>query len=554
MKLIDLTKEQLIKEVAKLKARKKYGLVWEDKPEDVVEQCKKKLPVLEEDKKKAINTDEKLPTNLIIEGDNYHALSVLNYTHQGKIDVIYIDPPYNTGAKDWKYNNDYVDINDTYRHSKWLSFMEKRLRFTEKLLSDRGVLVCTIDHNEQENLGILLREIFPDKEVTCVCIVHNPAGIQGINFSHSNEYAYFVYPKGKRYIGYQYRDDNSKDIRNFRDVTGDSSLRAAAKNCFYPILVKDGQVVGFGDVCPNDFHPKMNIKRKDGIIEIYPIDPEGTERKWRFARQTVEGVQNELIAKYLKKRDVWDIVRAKNKFNYKTVWVDPKYFANNYGTQVLNKILPPNSFSYPKSIYAVMDCIDAAGNNSKNLTVLDYFAGSGTTGHATMLLNKDGGTRKFILCTNNENGIAEDICYPRIKNVIKKIKGLESISGIPANLRYFKTSFVPKSNVSDDTRNNLVKKSTEMICVREDTFNEVLDKKEYKLYRNSGFVTAILFNLDKIDKFKDELNKLGLPAHVYVFSLTSDTYISDFEDLDIEHELCPIPESILEVYRKLFEE
>ena len=245
-----------------------------------------------------------------------------------------------------------------------------------------------LDDNEQENLGLLLKELFPNREITCVTIVHNPAGIQGLNFSASHEYAYFVYPKGGRFIGYQYRDDKNNDIRNFRDVTGESSLRKAAKNCFYPILIKESEIVGFGEVSPSNYHPEINMAKANGVIEVYPIDPSGVERKWRFARQTVEEIQKELLPKYLKQRKVWDITRSKNKFNYKTVWNDTRYFANNYGTQILNKILLPNIFSYPKSLYAVIDCIDAAGNNKKKLTVLDFFAGSGTTGHAILELNK----------------------------------------------------------------------------------------------------------------------------------------------------------------------
>ena len=160
LQLQDWTKEQLADEVIRLRKRKKYGLVWEDKPEDVVEQCKTELPVLKEIANKEIITNPATPTNLLIEGDNYHALSVLNYTHKGKIDVIYIDPPYNTGARDWKYNNDYVDINDQWRHSKWILMMEHRLRLTKKLLSQKGFIVCAIDNNELFALGILMDEVF----------------------------------------------------------------------------------------------------------------------------------------------------------------------------------------------------------------------------------------------------------------------------------------------------------------------------------------------------------------------------------------------------------
>jgi len=162
-KIDDMTKEELVALVKEVKKRKKYGLVWEDKPEDVVEQCKKELPVLEESKDKAIQKDEGLPTNLIIEGDNYHSLSVLNYTHAGKIDVIYIDPPYNTGAKDWKYNNHYVDSNDNYRHSKWINMMHHRLTLARNLLTEDGILICAIDDNEFANLKLLLEEILPSR-------------------------------------------------------------------------------------------------------------------------------------------------------------------------------------------------------------------------------------------------------------------------------------------------------------------------------------------------------------------------------------------------------
>ena len=552
-KIEDMTKEELVDLVKAVKRRKKYGLVWEDKPEDVVEQCKKELPILEEVTDKKINLTKALQTNLLIEGDNFHALSVLNYTHTGKIDVIYIDPPYNTGAKDWKYNNDFVDINDTYRHSKWISMMNNRLSLAKRLLSPDGVLICAIDDNEHAHLGTLLEEVFPNKEIHWITVIHNPGGIQGKNFSYTHEYAVFVIPKGKKIVNLQDRADNP-DVRPLRDVSTGDHLRTDAKNCFYPIYVKDNIVVGFGDVCPDSFHPSSaNVLRKDGILEIYPIDAQGNERKWVFARQTVEEIKNELKVVFNKQRKIHDIIRTKSKFNYKTVWTDGRYNANAYGTKILRKILPNCNFDFPKSIYTVYDCISAIVANKKDAIILDYFAGSGTTGHAVLMLNKlDEGNRKFILCTNNENGIAEDVCYPRIKKVIDGVVELSDITGFSANLRYFKTAFVSKSKVSDDTRRELVKRSTEMICVRENTFEKIEDNTSFKIYRDSNHVTGVLFDLDSLDSFKKRLQELNLSAHIYVFSLTNDTFNDDFDDLRLEHELCPIPESILEVYRKLF--
>ena len=181
-------RKELIKEIDQLRKRKKYGLVWEDKPEDVVEQCKKELPVLEEVKSKEVFTDPDKPINLLIEGDNYHALSVLNYTHKGKIDVIYIDPPYNTGAKDWKYNNDYVDGEDPYRHTKWLSLMAHRLRISKSLLSKNGVICVTVDDYEMPRLWMLIEEIFDEpNHLGTVVIRNNPSGrstAKGFSIAH----------------------------------------------------------------------------------------------------------------------------------------------------------------------------------------------------------------------------------------------------------------------------------------------------------------------------------------------------------------------------------
>ncbi|MBI3585351.1 MAG: site-specific DNA-methyltransferase [Nitrospinae bacterium] len=267
----NLEKEKLLVEIERLKnelkKRKKYGLVWEDKSEEVVEMCKKKLPVLKEVKSKEIITDPDKPVNLLIEGDNYHALSVLNYTHEKKIDVIYIDPPYNTGAKDWKYNNDYVDINDAYRHSKWLSMMSNRLKIAKNLLKNDGVLICAIDENECNRLGILLEGIFKDHEIHCVTIMHNPRGIQGRNFSYTHEYAYFVFRKNMQVIGP--RKIRNEDIywSNLRNWGGES-LRTDAKNCFYPVIIKSEKIIGFGNVPDDNYHPKGQTIVKDKYIQL----------------------------------------------------------------------------------------------------------------------------------------------------------------------------------------------------------------------------------------------------------------------------------------------
>ncbi|MGB3340142.1 MAG: site-specific DNA-methyltransferase [bacterium] len=547
------TKEELLKRIQQLEKRKKYGLVWEEKTERVVEMCKEKLPILKEVKSKEIITDKNKPMNLLIEGDNYHALSVLSYTHAKKVDIIYIDPPYNTGAKDWKYNNAYVDLNDAYRHSKWLSFMSKRLRLVKSLLKSSGVIICTIDENEQASLGLLLREIFLNKDIVCITIIHNPGGIQGVNFSYCHEYAYFIYPCGGKYINLQERDENP-DIRPLRNVSKGDHLRDAAANCFYPIYVKNKKIIGFGDVCLDSFHPKSaNIKRKDGIIDIYPIDTRGNERKWVFARQSVEAIVDDLSVEYNKKRKIWDIIRKKTKFPFKTVWTDSKYNANIYGTQLLSKIIP-TKFPFPKSLYAVEDCIKAVAHNKDNAIILDFFAGSGTTGHAVLDLNKkDGGNRKFILCTNNENNICTDVCYPRVKSVIKGYKNLkgENVEGLHGNLKYFKTDFID-AEPTDKNKIKLTQQATEMLCVKEGTFEKVLNNATFKIFKNNNHYTGIILDQLAIPKFKKTIEEIKGRFSIYVFSLSDETFDEEFADVKQKVKLSPIPEAILRVYRRIF--
>lgn len=581
------TKQELIREIKKLKKRKKYGIVWEDKPEKVAELCKEKLPVLEEDKSKEIKTDENKPINILIEGDNYHSLSVLNYTHKGKIDVVYIDPPFNTGAKNWKYNNNYVDENDQWRHSKWLSMMEKRLKLAKKLLKYNGVLICAIDENELWHLGCLLEEIFSGWEIHLITIVHNPRGIQGKNFSYTNEFAFFVFRKGLKVIGPRKLRDDEIYWSNLRNWGGES-LRTDARNCFYPILVKDNKIIGFGDVPPNDFHPTKQTEKKNGIYYVWPIDRNGIERKWRYSRQSIESVKD--LLRVRRSKDRIEIEIGKPYGIVKTVWQNPKYDAAEYGTKLVHALVPDSHFDFPKSVYNVYDCLAPIISDRKDAIVLDYFAGSGTTGHAVLMLNKeDGGNRKFILCTNNEvglekekefkekynlshrefikwveenrkewvewcekYGICSSITYPRIKAVIEGNRKYPEITGIKANLKYFKTDFVD-AEPTDLNKKKLVDKSTEMLCLKEDCFDLVKEAKHFKIFKNpQGKYLGIIYDDDGIEPFKKEVKKLKRKFVVYVFSLDESAREEEFEDVAEMVELKPIPAVILNVYRRIF--
>ncbi|RJR23834.1 site-specific DNA-methyltransferase [Candidatus Microgenomates bacterium] len=558
------TKEDLIEEMKRLRKRKKYGLVWEDKPEDVVEQCKKELPVLEEVKDKEISTDSDKPVNLLIEGDNFHALSVLNYTHKNKIDLIYIDPPYNTGARDWKYNNDYVDINDVFRHSKWISMMSNRLKIAKNLLKRDGVLICTIDKNENATLLLLLEELFPAYDVTTVVIEHNPKGLPSSNFSYSHEYAHFVIPKGLSVIGKN--PATKEDTRNLRRA-GRASYRTERPTMFYPIYIKDGKVKRIGPIPEASFHPgKRSILKDNGEIEIWPIDDRGKERRWHFGLDSIEDHIERIGVK--EKNGDYQLYVTAVPARYKTVWTGGDLDAGKYGTSLVKEIIG-KEFPFPKSLYATAKCLETVVYKKENATILDFFAGSGTTGHAVMMMNQQyGGSRNFILCTNNElngqekelrekglteqeiqeYGICRAVTYPRIRKVIE---GYNNTKGIKANLKYFITSFVP-ADPTDKNKIELTKKATEMLCIKEDTFEEAEFKEKFKIFRNKNHYTGIIFDHQAIDDFKRAIKDIDGRFSVYVFSLGDDTFDDEFADIKNKVKLSPIPEAILRVYRRIF--
>lgn len=350
--------------------------------------------------------------NLIIKGNNLLAISSLLKKYEGKIKCIYIDPPYNptSNANTFAYNN-------SFNRSTWLVFMKNRLEVAKKLLTRDGVLIVAIDKNEQPRLQILIEEIFPEYDTDCITVIHNPRGTIGTNFSYTHEFAIFVTPKGVKSIGNRKLLPEEIDWSPLRNW-GSESLRTDAKNCFYPIIVQNDNIVGFGDVSDDSFHPTAQTEIIDEKYYIYPIDSKGVERKWRYARQTVESIIHLLRVK--KTKVGLDIEIGKDFGTYKTVWTDSRYDANINGTQLLKSIIPDTTFSYPKSIYTVLDCIYSVVNNDKNAIILDFFGGSGTTGHAVMEINKDGGNRKYIL--------VEQMDYVQTNTLMRNVKIMQSIA------------------------------------------------------------------------------------------------------------------------------
>ncbi len=595
---------------------KKYGLVWEEHDEAVDLKMQTHIPVFTEDQSREICINPDLPFNYILEGDNLHSLYLLEKTCKEKADCIYIDPPYNTGAKDWKYNNDYVDKTNLYRHSKWLSMMNARLQIAKRLLKDDGVLICAIDENELATTILLFEDLFGQGyAIDPITIVHNPRGVQGDNFSYVNEYAIFVYRRGYKVIEDQAVQEENIDWSPLRNW-GTESERHDAANCFYPILIKNDEIIGFGDDVTNDdsIHPNQTeYDAETDIYSVYPIDVQGIERKWRYARQSVEGIRHLLRVK--KTDDGYDIEIGKDFAPYRTVWTDKKYDANEYGTQLISSMVPKNDFTFPKSVYNTYECLRAVTLYRPNALIVDFFAGSGTTGHATLMLNKElGGNRRFILCTNNDvgekkekeykkiygdindeaetwkqwcekYGIASSVTYPRIKAAIQgfihtkdfkevlfqqkitpaiinntskmlsaaektiaeyktaydsvktvvegdvfKVLGIvkkgKNIAGIPANLKYYKTEFVPKDEefLSDALLEHIV----EMIQIEHGV---KVDGDHYLLVWDDDDADALETRIDSLTEVKSiyvSKNVLLTTAQIEKFSKHEMVTIPDY--------------------------
>jgi adenine-specific DNA-methyltransferase len=427
--------------------------------------------------------------------------------------------------------------------------MSRRLTAAKKLLKNNGVLICAIDENEHARLGLLLERLFEGYEIHCITIVHNPRGVQGRNFSYTHEYAYFVFRNNLQAIGHRQISEDEIDWRNLRD-NGGESLRTDAKNCFYPIIVENEKVIGFGDVVAQDTHPQKQTVPTGSQCYVYPIDKSGIERKWRYARQSVEEIKD--LLRIRKTKSGYEIELGKDFGTVRTVWQDSRYDANEYGTKIVHSLVPSAHFDFPKSIFNTYDCIAPILSERKNAIVLDYFAGSGTTGHAAMILNKkDDGNRQVILCTNNENNICTDVCHPRIKKVIEGHDSYPDITNIPANLKYYRTAFV-SAEPTDRNKELLTKEAVEMLCLREDTFEFVLENDSFKIFKNNQCYTGIIFDQLSIPKFKKAVSKFDLPAHVYVFSLGDDDFADEFADMKKAIKVCSIPEAILRVYRRIF--
>jgi len=386
------------------------------------------------------------PFHTVINGENFHVLEALTYTHRGKMDAIYIDPPYNTGARDWKYNNDYVEAEDLYRHSKWLAFIERRLLVSRELLNPNGsTLIVTIDEKEYLRLGLLLEQMFPDASIQMVSSVINPKGSSRTGrFSRVDEYIYFVFLGSASVV--PWRSDMLREVegegRKVRWAglmrNGEGSRRQRIPSMFFPIYIdaETGEYHSTGEPPPPEVRPE-DVPSPPGTLPIWPIDQNGQELMWRLSppsfrdylaighakfgrRDKRTGLRSVSylqagIRQMLKSGEVVSVgkdpegaleLEFADAFGTRspvTIWNLVAHSASEHGAGLLKSMVPGRRFPYPKSVYAIEDCLRFVIGKNRNAVILDFFSGSGTTAHAVMRLNRqDGGRRQCISVTNNE--------------------------------------------------------------------------------------------------------------------------------------------------------
>ena len=566
-----LTNDERSSLIGLLREHKKYGLVWEDKPEDVEERLRESLPVLREVQGKAILSDElDAPNHILIEGDNLEALTALSYTHEGKIDVIYIDPPYNTGNKDFVYNDSFVDTEDSYRHSKWLSFMSKRLKIAKKLLSDKGIIFISIDDNEQAQLKLLCDEVFGSASFigSCSWLRKKKGSNLSKEFRKVTEYLN-IYKKGtgniELYGEKAYAEKlvpllnrpNNVSIAKFKK--GTVFVGRDVKTRFMP-----KGLYGEGELTVD----LLNDIEIEGNVIVSDFDIKG---RFRWSQETINAEIKNGSAFYFSKSLRVNVQRYNQGEKFKAMssllGVDDNIGTNEDATQELREIFSDHTslpFDFPKPTSLIKYAINSATATNKLSTILDFFAGSGTTLHATMQLNaEDGGHRQCILVTNNENNICEEVTYERNKRVINGYttpKG-QKVEGLKRNtLRYYKTDYISRERTQKNMR-DLVAAATDLLCIKEDLYEEQETFGRFKLkphlarYFNDGRKhMLIIYREELIDEIAEEIKNMdfgGKRLKIYVFSPGRYPFTDNFSEVEDKVELVALPAAIYDAYQKV---
>lgn len=605
-----ITKEQeLLNEIEKLQKQleiannrvktAKYGLVWMDVPEAFEEESENQLPVLEEVKEKAIKNDDSKPTHILIEGDNYHALTCLNYTHKEKIDLIYIDPPYNTGKDGFTYKDKRiidrfpdgtaVPKDHPLRHSYWLSFMFKRIELAKGLLRDTGKIVVSIDDNELANLVLILSKVFGDSnQVAILPTIMNLKGNQDqFGFAGTHEYT-VVFAKDISKCKFNEFELDEVEMEKWQEdeigffkkgapmrATGEEDKREDRAEMFYPILIKDD----FALTITKEEHSRIYNKEtktfddnylselilkyeNEGFEVVLPMSGNDYGRwRWGFSENNRKRLITDVIISrtkngislYKKQRPELNEIPSRKP---KSLFYKPEYSSGN-GTAQIKDILGSRAFKNPKPVELIKDLISVSTN--KTGIILDFFAGSGTTLQACLELNKVDFNLQNIICTNDEGNICTEVTYPRCKKVITGYKNPKNriVEPLGNSLKYYKTSFVGKNNIlsaSDEDKSSLAHKAGYLLAIAENTLDEIEATPFFQFFKNSERVTAVYFKeeMDEMNTFLQKVEEVQKPVSLYLFSWGNS---SDFEGL-FDHipnlTIKTIPQPILEIYKNIY--
>ena len=588
------SKDELIVHIHELEKQlknTKYGLYWDKsiEPEKVISKCKDEIPILVKEDNLCITTDANADTHILIEGDNFHALSALNMMcgNEGFVDVIYIDPPYNRGKDDFRYNDKYVNEDDGYRHSKWISFMYDRLQLARKLLKNNGSIFISIDENEFAQLKLLCDKIFSEKNFVD-CIIWNkrvPKNDKGIGNIH--EYV-LVYTKSTNFK-YKFTmikeglDDIEKLIteckkNNVSIEETEKKLKKLYKENKYP------RAITLYNAVDNDYQiwGKINMSWPNGNTfgpryeVIHPITNKPVripDRGWRWKQERFnealdyENVVERYDGSYICGR-IWfskDENMQPSSIKYLSevnrMLLRSIISLKSDGSIELEKIFSQKSlFQYPKSVQLIKLLINSITYNNKNAVIMDFFAGSGTTAQAVLEMNQeDNGNRKIILCTNNEDNICYDVTYPRIKTVISghRQDGSEYSGGIPANLMFYKTDFIMNSQDTDQAKYSLVEKVDELLCIIEETYVKKERTNYYSHYETFDgnkhtFIYSDYYSAEPFSEFIKLIDSVDGKKIVYMFS--TDNVIDEklFENINVTPK--PIPSKIYDIYKEIVED
>lgn len=543
-----------------LRSHKKYGLVWEDKPENIEEVLRDSLPVLTEVKDYAIISDSNnAPNHILIEGDNLEALTALSYTHEGKVNVIYIDPPYNTGNKDFIYNDSYVDAEDSYRHSKWLSFIEKRLKIAKKLLSDDGVIFISIDDNEQANLKLLCDEIFGEQHFIGTYFWKRTSTPPALSYKIRRKLEFVLaYQKAnipQRTFAQGYVDGGDAPLLNGGNPIGVLTFPIGSVHFNIPD----------GEYSPNSKHKiKLlgNVTVKNGLnVNEFKAEANFKWGQDNLEREVKDGTY--FLIKSLQFSIRYQKATKSTKVPSNIIDDEVEVGTNEEAQKEIKEFDLGYSFDYAKPTSLVSYLIKMPFWENKTITILDFFAGSGTTLHATMKLNSsDCGERKCIIVTNNENGICENITYQRCKKVIEGYtnKSGETIPGLSNNsLRYYRTQTVERERTMPNMR-KLVSLATDMLCIKEDIYTEVptfgklkLNSQIARYFNNGASQMLVIYREEAIRFFVDEIEKMNFNGKLKVYLFAPDRYAFDDDFFAVNDKvlLCALPAAIYDAYQKV---